>query len=95
MARLSRVTTEGIDRDSYYLYREETVLGRESGEIVFPDDEFLSRRHAAVQLNDAEAILHDLDSSNGTFLRIRGECRLVDSDELRVGSQLFRMEWPQ
>ena len=31
----------------YYIRKVETVLGRESGDVVFTDDPFLSRRHAA------------------------------------------------
>ena len=46
-ARLSQRTVEGVTRDVYYIRKVETVLGRESGDVVFTDDPFLSRRHAA------------------------------------------------
>lgn len=48
-ARLSQRTVEGVTRDVYYLRKMETVLGRESGDVVFTEDPFLSRRHAAVR----------------------------------------------
>jgi pSer/pThr/pTyr-binding forkhead associated (FHA) protein len=48
-ARLSQRSIEGITRDVYYLGKRETVLGRESGDIVFTEDPFLSRRHAAIR----------------------------------------------
>jgi pSer/pThr/pTyr-binding forkhead associated (FHA) protein len=49
-ARLSQRTVEGVTRDVYYVRKMETVLGRESGDVVFTEDPFLSRRHAAVRL---------------------------------------------
>lgn len=49
-ARLCQRTVEGIARDIYYVRKVETVLGRESGDVVFTEDPFLSRRHAAIRL---------------------------------------------
>ena len=37
--------------------------------------------------------LVDLGSSNGSFLRIRGEVDLVPGDHFRVGQQLFRVDF--
>ena len=91
LARLTRQTIEGVGRDVYDLYRNSTVLGREAGDIVFTDDRFLSRQHAVIELDeDGSGRLTDLESSNGTFIRIRGEARLNDGDEFRVGTQLLR-----
>lgn len=106
-ARLGQRTVEGITRDVYYVRKVETVLGRESGEVVFTEDPFLSRRHAAVRIlardgqpvaagarlpPDTRFALVDLGSSNGTFLRIRTEIELVRGDHFRVGQQLFRVD---
>jgi pSer/pThr/pTyr-binding forkhead associated (FHA) protein len=93
-ARLVQYTTEGVARDVHYLFRDETVIGRENGDIVFTDDPFLSRRHAAVRVDHARRryTLQDLGSSNGTALRIRGEHVLRDGDQFRVGRHLFRYE---
>jgi pSer/pThr/pTyr-binding forkhead associated (FHA) protein len=92
--RLVQYTTEGVGRDVHYLFRDETVIGRENGDIVFTDDPFLSRRHAAVRVDQAARrfSLHDLGSSNGTALRIRGEHVLRDGDQFRIGRHLFRFE---
>lgn len=49
-ARLSQRTVEGVTRDVYYVRKVETVLGRESGDVVFTEDPFLSRRHAAIRV---------------------------------------------
>ncbi|MET0342057.1 MAG: FHA domain-containing protein [Polyangiales bacterium] len=93
-ARLVQYTTEGVGRDVHYLFRDETIIGRENGDIVFTDDPFLSRRHAALRVDQAahRYTLQDLGSSNGTALRIRGEHVLRDGDQFRIGRHLFRFE---
>jgi pSer/pThr/pTyr-binding forkhead associated (FHA) protein len=92
--RLTQYTTEGLARDVYYLHRSETVLGRESADIAFSDDPFLSRRHAAVVLHpgDQRFVLRDLGSSNGTALRCRAERVLSPGDQFRLGRHLFRFD---
>jgi pSer/pThr/pTyr-binding forkhead associated (FHA) protein len=93
-ARLSQRTTEGVTRDVYHVQKPETVVGRESGDIVFPDDPFLSRRHAIIRLDhpSRRCTLLDLGSSNGTFVQIRGQVPLKNGDQFRVGQQLFRVD---
>jgi pSer/pThr/pTyr-binding forkhead associated (FHA) protein len=93
-ARLCQRTVEGVTRDTYSLYRDETIIGRESGDIVFTSDPFMSRQHAAITRDpyDASFTLKDLGSSNGTYLAIRSEVALQSGDHLRVGQHLFRLE---
>jgi pSer/pThr/pTyr-binding forkhead associated (FHA) protein len=98
-ARLSQRTVEGVVRDVFHIRKSETVIGRESGDIVFSDDPFLSRRHAVVHVylgptGDAPRryTLSDLGSSNGTFLQVRDEVRLRHGDQFRIGQQLFRFD---
>lgn len=93
-ARLLQRTVEGIVRDVHHLVREETILGRETGDVVFSGDPFLSRKHAAVR-RDPKAggfLLEDLGSSNGTYIAIRRETPLVNGDFVRVGQHLFRLD---
>jgi pSer/pThr/pTyr-binding forkhead associated (FHA) protein len=103
--RLVQRTVEGVVRDVFNLRKTETVLGRESGDIVFTDDPFLSRRHAVLRVHEpprdaasagAKASRHysltDLGSSNGTFLRVSEEIRLQSGDQFRIGQQLFRFD---
>jgi pSer/pThr/pTyr-binding forkhead associated (FHA) protein len=94
LARLTQYTTEGLIRDVYYLHRNETVFGRESADLTFSDDPFLSRRHAAIVVHPHERqfILRDLGSSNGTALRCRSEHSLVSGDQFRLGRHLFRFD---
>jgi pSer/pThr/pTyr-binding forkhead associated (FHA) protein len=96
-ARLSQRTVEGVVRDVFHVRRAETVIGRESGDIVFTDDPFLSRRHAVLRMHSGAAqkrrfTLADLGSSNGTFLQIREEVCLRPGDHLRIGQQLLRFD---
>jgi pSer/pThr/pTyr-binding forkhead associated (FHA) protein len=100
-ARLSQRTVEGVVRDVYHLQKAETIIGREVGDLVFTEDPFLSRRHAAVVVYGAgpgskgqqrRFSLMDLGSSNGTFLQLREEIRLKNGDHLRLGQQLFRFD---
>ncbi|HTQ05394.1 MAG TPA: FHA domain-containing protein [Polyangiaceae bacterium] len=93
-ARLCQLTVEGVSRDVYYLSRDETVIGREAGDLVFTNDPFMSRRHVSVDRDPGNGTftLRDLGSSNGTFLAIRGERELVSGDHLRVGQHLFRLD---
>jgi pSer/pThr/pTyr-binding forkhead associated (FHA) protein len=92
-ARLCQRTVEGVTRDVFYITRNETTIGRESGDIVFTSDPFMSRRHAQVTRDTAtgQFTLRDLGSSNGTYLAIRGEVPLHSGDYIRVGQHLFRL----
>ena len=96
IARLVQYTTEGVGRDVHYLYRDETVVGREQGDIVCTDDPFMSRRHAAISIDRSTRrfTVRDLGSSNGTAIRCRGEHTLRPGDQFRVGRHLFRYDRP-
>lgn len=90
--RLKQLTVAGIYRDIYHLQRPQVTFGREDGDVVFPDDEFMSRKHMAVSFVDEKVLVQDLGSSNGTFLKVRGEIELAAGDLLRLGDQLIRFE---
>lgn len=90
--RLRQLTTAATVRDLWHLSRSEILLGREEGDIVFPDDEFMSRRHALLTRSGQRVRLEDQHSSNGTYVRLRGERELQPSDVLRVGDQVLRFE---
>jgi pSer/pThr/pTyr-binding forkhead associated (FHA) protein len=93
-AKLCQRTVEGVTRDTFYITRDETVVGRESGDIVFTGDPFMSRRHAAISRNTADNSfsVRDLGSSNGTYVKIRGEHEIFEGDHVRIGQHLFRLE---
>lgn len=90
--RLLQIIPSGGYRDVRHLVGEEVVLGREEGDIVFRDDAFMSRRHAAVTWDGNKAQITDLGSSNGTFVRITQATPIKHGDHVRMGDQLLRIE---
>lgn len=67
------------------------VLGRAAPDITLAvNDMSLSRRHASVVVSDGTVYVRDLNSANGTFLKVDAEERLVDGDILRLGQQSLR-----
>jgi pSer/pThr/pTyr-binding forkhead associated (FHA) protein len=91
-ARLKQVTPAGVGRDIFHLTRPDIVLGREIGDIIFSEDEFMSRRHAQISYRNGRGHIEDLGSSNGTFLRLRGPHGLASGDLIRLGDELLRFE---
>ena len=90
--RLSLIAGPDVQTQSWVLEEDEVTLGRESGDIVFKDDGFVSGTHAQVANMKGQAMLRDLNSSNGTFIRIRGEHPVQDGERVLMGQQLFRLE---
>lgn len=78
---------------AYPLVEESVVLGRDGGDVKFPNDRFMSGRHAEIEYADGNVVIDDLDSVNGTYLSVDGETRLRDGDHLLIGRNLFRFEW--
>lgn len=92
-ARLVERTVEGLARNVLYLSKNVVTIGRETGDIVFTDDPFMSRQHAGLERqSDGSFVLKDLGSSNGTFVAIRGERALPDGSHIRIGQHLFRLK---
>jgi pSer/pThr/pTyr-binding forkhead associated (FHA) protein len=66
-------------------------LGRERGDILFPEDGYVSGLHCQLSYQGGRLYLTDLGSSNGTFVRIYTETEIYDGDILLMGQQLFRI----
>lgn len=90
--RLRQMMASGVGRDLIHLSSPRVTLGREKADLVFTDDEFLSRRHAQVSFQDGRVTLRDLGSSNGTYIRLRSPHVLVPGDMIRLGDELLRFE---
>jgi pSer/pThr/pTyr-binding forkhead associated (FHA) protein len=69
---------------------EETTVGRAGADITFVDDPYLSPIHALFMWKDGKLSMRDLGSRNGTWIFLDGPHRLVDGDQILVGSQLLR-----
>lgn len=68
------------------------TLGRENNDINFPDDPFISGRHAELRIVGGVLSVTDLGSRNGTFVRVHGERVLKHGDYVFLGQQLLRVE---
>jgi pSer/pThr/pTyr-binding forkhead associated (FHA) protein len=91
--RLSVIVGRDTDGSAFPLFGESIVLGRERGDILFPEDGYVSGTHARISLREGRVYLADLGSSNGTFLRVRGERHLATGTFVLMGQQLFRAEF--
>lgn len=85
----------GIVGDKYYLRGSQVVLGREGGDLLFPNDPFVSREHARLRLElrgqTMAVFLEDLESANGSYIRIRGSAEMAGMDTFRIGDQILRL----
>ena len=67
------------------------VLGRAAPDITLSaTDMSLSRRHASVVVTGELVLVRDLNSANGTFLKVAGSARLAEGDIVRAGHQVLR-----
>ena len=76
---------------AFPLLGDSCTLGRERGDINFPDDGYVSGLHARVALRDGRVFLADLGSSNGTFIKVNGERAIGHESFVLLGQQLFRV----
>jgi pSer/pThr/pTyr-binding forkhead associated (FHA) protein len=90
-ARLVLIRGEGMEGLSYHLKASQHVVGRR-GQIEFPDDTFISSRHANLYYRDGRLAVRDEGSENGTYVRIQGSAELSPGDTFIVGDQLLRVE---
>lgn len=90
-AKLILIRGEGVEGLSYQLNAEQHVVGR-SGQLVFPDDPFVSPKHANFFYKEGTLWVKDEGSLNGVYLRVRGTVELQPEDYFLAGEQVFRYE---
>ncbi|MCL2724248.1 MAG: FHA domain-containing protein [Polyangiaceae bacterium] len=67
-------------------------IGREGGDLNFPNDLYMSSAHCRLEDNGSVLLLTDLNSRNGTYLRLKSERELSHGDYVFVGRKLLRVE---
>jgi pSer/pThr/pTyr-binding forkhead associated (FHA) protein len=92
VGRLTLVIGRESTGNGYPIPPDGMHLGRERGDVVFPEDGYVSGLHCRVHYDGSSCVLTDVGSSNGTFLRVRGSRTLVSGDLLLMGQQLFRFQ---
>ncbi|MFO0677090.1 MAG: FHA domain-containing protein [Polyangiaceae bacterium] len=90
-AKLILIRGEGVEGLSYQLNAEQHIVGK-NGQLVFPDDPFVSPKHANLFYRAGKLVVRDEGSTNGVFCRVRGTVELESGDEFLAGEQLFRAE---
>jgi hypothetical protein len=90
-AKLILIRGEGIEGLSYQLNAEQHLVGR-NGQLVFPEDPYVSPRHANLFYRNGKLFVRDEGSLNGVFWRVRGSIDVAPGDHFLAGEQLFRIE---
>jgi pSer/pThr/pTyr-binding forkhead associated (FHA) protein len=88
--RLALLDDEGSVLREIRIDREQTIVGRNRGDVQFDDDEAVSPEHAMLTWRDNALVVRDLGSSNGSWLFITAPHTLSDGDTLLIGSQVIR-----
>ncbi|MEE8587487.1 MAG: FHA domain-containing protein [Acidobacteriota bacterium] len=86
----SHYDQSGKEIGRHSLSEEPLILGRQSPDVTLDrTDKTLSRRHLTLALKQQSVLATDLNSSNGTYLKIRDALLLEHDDRFRAGQQQF------
>jgi len=67
------------------------IMGRESPDVTLDaSDKSLSRRHIAISVKEGKYFIKDLQSANGTYLKVSNR-QIASGDIFRVGQQMFKL----
>jgi pSer/pThr/pTyr-binding forkhead associated (FHA) protein len=94
MARLV-ILSEGFTGKAHELKVEKTTIGRVDDNIFPIPEASVSSHHCEVLLRGSEVVVHDLNSTNGTFLngrQVTGEAVIRPGQILRLGQVELRLE---
>ena len=95
-ARFLVVASPELRLDSALEVRGPTIVGRDPGSgIRLEHDEFVSARHARIELRPDGVWAEDLGSTNGTFVngvKLTAARRLSADDVLKVGATELRLQ---
>jgi DNA-binding winged helix-turn-helix (wHTH) protein len=79
------------------LFEGDNVIGRAPDASVWLEAPGVSRHHARIRLDGAQAVIEDLGSKNGTYVggaRLTGPVVLADGDQIRVSSVVLAFRIP-
>jgi pSer/pThr/pTyr-binding forkhead associated (FHA) protein len=91
------VLSEGLTGRSHELKAEKTTVGRVEDNTFQIPDPSVSSHHCEILLKGNEVVIHDLNSTNGTFINGQQitEATLRPSQILRLGQVEVRLEGDQ
>ena len=90
--RISLIVGKGRLGNAFPIGGEGVICGRERGNILFPEDGYISGVHLRIHSESGKYFITDLGSSNGSYLRLRSETLLNNGDFILMGAQLFRIQ---
>jgi len=71
---------------------EGVSVGRELGDITFPQDGYVSGNHCRIVGDENGIYIEDLGSSNGTYMRVRTGQIVPFRSLILIGQKLFQVE---
>src|SRR5437899_2497758 len=92
VARVVQILEGGGEGDVYPLKSGENLVGRGTGDVSFPNDGYVSSKHASITVGEGSLAVKDLGSANGTFVRVNGQAAVTAGDLLLVGEQILRID---
>ena len=92
LARVVQILEGGGEGDVYPLKSGENLVGRGTGDVSFPNDGYVSSKHASIMVGEGSLAVKDLGSANGTFVRVNGQAAVTAGDLLLVGEQILRID---
>ncbi len=91
VGRIALVIGRDVTGNAFPIPETGVHLGRERGDVLFPEDGYVSGLHCRLTWDNGRLLLTDLGSSNGSFLRLHEETEIKNGDVLLMGQQLFRV----
>ena len=91
MGRIALIIGRDVVGNAFPIPESGLHLGRERGDVLFPEDGYVSGLHCRLAYQNGHLMLTDLGSSNGSFVRLYAEADLTNGDILLMGQQLFRV----
>ncbi len=88
------VLTGNAERDRIKLRPQGHVVGRSVDADFHIDDPYSSEFHARVGLDDDHVVVHDLGSTNGTYVngrRVTTPTRLSKGDTVQIGKTILEV----
>ncbi|MFN3185123.1 MAG: FHA domain-containing protein, partial [Nannocystaceae bacterium] len=90
--RLSILVDPSAASTAFPIEGDGIMVGREHGDITFPQDGYVSGKHCRVVGDDTGVYMEDLGSSNGTYMRVRSGVTLPFGSLVLIGQKLFQVE---
>ncbi len=91
--RISLLLGQNKLGNAFAMDGKETLIGRERGNVIFPDDGYVSGLHLKIAKDGNKYSVTDLKSSNGSYLRIRDKREVKGGDYLLIGQYLYRVDF--